>query len=442
MVLATYLDMNSNNNPQKIVKIRDTSATDVALDDVPQRRKRRRWLIAGGAALLLLIALVTPALVRWAKAERTVSLDQVQLAKITRGTFVRDVSVDGQVVAAVSPTLYSDVNGTVTLKTVAGTAVKKGQVLAVIDSPELASSYQQEQSTLSSMQTDLERSRITAKKAGLLSQETQDQAKVALDAAKREMKRAEAAWGYHVISEKDYNTAQDNLATAQLNFDNAQANTGLDKEGLNFDVRTKELQVKRESLLVQDLKRRVDDLNVRSPVDGMVGNIAVQQRTNVTPNQAIMTVVDLTQMAIQIQIPETYTDGLTLGMPAEISYGGNTYTGKLIAVSPEVQNNLVTGRVSFTGNPPKDLKQNQQVQVRIVMDSRDNVLMVQRGQFLDSGGGNVAYVVHDGIATRTTIRTGAASISQVEILDGLKEGDTIIISDTSGFDTAKTVYLK
>ncbi len=82
---------------------------------------------------------------------------------------MRDVSVDGQIVAAVNPTLYSDVNGTITLKAVAGDAVKKGQVLAVIDSPELTSSYQQEQSTLLSMQTDLERTRITANKAALLS---------------------------------------------------------------------------------------------------------------------------------------------------------------------------------------------------------------------------------------------------------------------------------
>ena len=432
----------NNENLQKIVKIRDTSGQDVAVDNSPRRRKQRWYLIGGGAALLLLLALTIPALYRWAKAEQTVAVDQVRLAKVTRGTFVRDVSVDGQVVAAVSPTLYSDVNGTVTLKVIAGDAVKKGQVLAVIDSPELTSSYQQEQSTLLSMQTDLERARITAKKASLLSQETEDQAKVALDAAEREMKRAQAAWGYHVISEKDYNTAQDNLATAQLNYDNAKANTGLDKEGLNFDVRTKELQVKREQLLVADLKRRYDGLSVRSPVDGMVGNLAVQTRTNVTPNQALMTVVDLSQLEIAIQIPESYADGLGLGMAADITYGSNTYAGKLTAVSPEVENNQVTGRVRFAGGEPKGLKQNQQVQVRIVMDSRPNVLMVQRGQFLDSDGGHMAYVVHDGVATRTPITTGATSIGSVEILDGLKEGDTIIISDTSTFDSAKTVLIR
>jgi HlyD family secretion protein len=433
--------MNSN-NPQKIVKIRDTSGQDVALDNTPRLRKRRRYLIAAGVAALALVALSYPALHRWAKAERTVSADEVRLAKVTRGTFVRDVSVDGQIVAAVSPTLYSDVTGTVTLKSVAGDTVKKGQVLAVIDSPELTNSYQQEQSTLLSMQTDLERTRINSKKAALLSQENEDQAGVTLEAAKREMKRAEAAWGYHVISEHDYAKAKDDLAAAQLNYDNAKANTGLDKEGLSFDVRTKELQVKREGLLAADLKRRVDNLNVRSPVDGIVGNIAVQQRTNVAPNQPLLTVVDLSQLEIEIQIPESYADGLALGMQAQIAYGSSTYSGKLTAVSPEVKDNQVTGRVRFASALPKGLKQNQRVQVRIVMDSRPNVLMVQRGPFMDSGGGRVAYVVHDGIATRTPIETGASSISSIEILGGLKEGDTIIISDTGAFDSANTVYVK
>jgi len=432
----------NNDNLQKIVKIRDTAAQDVAVDNSPRLRRRRLYFIGGGAAVMLLAALSFPALHRWAKAEQTVSSDQVRLAKVTRGTFVRDVSVDGQIVAAVSPTLYSDVNGTVTLKVIAGDTVKKGQVLAIIDSPELSSSYQQEQSTLLSMQTDLERTRINSKKAALLSQETVDQAGVTLEAAKREMKRAEAAWGYHVISEHDYAKAKDDLAAAQLSYDNAQANTSLDKEGLNFDVRTKELQVKREELLVADLKRRYENLNVRSPVDGVVGNLAVQQKTNVTPNQALMTVVDLSQFEIQIQIPESYTDGLALGMAADITYGSDTYAGKLTAVSPEVQNNQVTGRVRFAGSEPKGLKQNQQVQVRIVMESRPGVLMVQRGQFLDSGGGHVAYVVHDGVATRTPITAGASSISSIEILDGLKEGDTIIISDTSAFDSAKAVFIK
>src|ERR1700691_1939945 len=104
------------NNLKKIVKIRDTAATDVALDDAPRRRRQRWYRGVGALAVLALIALTYPALHRWARSEQTVSLDQLRLATVTRGTFVRDVSVDGKVVAAVSPTLYSDVTGTVNLK--------------------------------------------------------------------------------------------------------------------------------------------------------------------------------------------------------------------------------------------------------------------------------------------------------------------------------------
>ena len=94
----------NNDNLQKIVKIRDTAAQDVAVDNSPRLRKRRYYLMGGGAAVVLLAALSFPALHRWAKAEASVSMDQVRLAKVTRGTFVRDVSVDGQIVAAVNPT--------------------------------------------------------------------------------------------------------------------------------------------------------------------------------------------------------------------------------------------------------------------------------------------------------------------------------------------------
>ena len=67
--------------------------------------------------------------------------------------------------------------------------------------------------------------------------------------------------------------------------------------------------------------------------------------------------------------------------------------------------------------------------------------MVQRGQFFDSGNGRVAYRIDDGIAYRTSILTGATSLNNVEILDGLDAGDTIIVSATDQFNGAETVLI-
>ncbi|MGH8414867.1 MAG: efflux transporter periplasmic adaptor subunit, partial [Gammaproteobacteria bacterium] len=209
--------MNPNNLKKKIVSIRDnTAGQDVVVDNRSRRRRKRLFMIGAGVVLLVVLAFLAPGIKRLLSATASVSASRLSFATVERGPFVRDIVADGRVVAAVSPTLYTTSAGSVTLKVNAGDTVKKNQVLAVIDSPALSSSLLQEQSTLLSMQTDLGRERINARKASLLSQEKVDLASVMLEAAQREMKRAEAAWGYHVISQLDYAKAKDDLAAAQL----------------------------------------------------------------------------------------------------------------------------------------------------------------------------------------------------------------------------------
>jgi len=128
-------------------------------------------------------------------------------------------------------------------------------------------------------------------------------------------------------------------------------------------------------------------------------------------------------------------------MAAEISYSGRSFAGVVTAVSPEVSNNQVTGRVRFADEPPAGLRQNQRVSVRIVLEASNDVLMVQRGSFFDTGGGRVAYVLNDGLAERRTIQIGASSISALEIVSGLEEGEQIVISSLAQFDGANTVYV-
>jgi HlyD family secretion protein len=106
-----------------------------------------------------------------------------------------------------------------------------------------------------------------------------------------------------------------------------------------------------------------------------------------------------------------------------------------------VVNGEVAARLRFDGETPKQLRQNQRLSVRVLLDKRENVLTVQRGSFVDESGGSYAYLVRDGIAVKTPIRVGASSIDKVEILDGLKEGDRIVISGTDTFKSAAKVAI-
>jgi HlyD family secretion protein len=128
-------------------------------------------------------------------------------------------------------------------------------------------------------------------------------------------------------------------------------------------------------------------------------------------------------------------------MPVEIGYQGRTWAGEVTAISPEVRQGEVTGRARFEGEVPEGLRQNQRLSVRILMDQRDGVLKIERGGFYEAGGGRAAYVVRDGVAEQRPIRTGAVSVREVEVLEGLAEGDQVVISDTDPFKNAARVML-
>jgi len=197
------------------LKIADTSAQDVRL--APQDPRRNQLIFASiGIAVIASI------------------LDRVRTAVVARGDLVRDVSVQGRIVAAVSPTLYASASGSITLEVVAGQQVIAGQVLASVDSPELKSQLQQSESALEQRKVELERQRIESRQQALEKRKAADLADVALVAAKREQRRAHEANERGVIPVIDFEKAQDDLRNAQLAFEHAIADAKLFDERLAF----------------------------------------------------------------------------------------------------------------------------------------------------------------------------------------------------------------
>ena len=409
----------------------------------PKSNRNRR--IVGGGVVLLMLALVwlaVPVVTRWANATVTVPLDRLRVATVMRGDLVRDVSVQGRVVAAVSPTLYAPAAGSITLEVEGGASVEQGQVLATVDSPELDNELSQAESSLQQQTVELERQRIESRQLALEKRKAADLAEVALIAAKREKKRADEANVLSVISAIDFAKAQDDLQNAELAHQHAMANADLFDERLAFELRASELAVERQRLLVADLQRQVDALAIRSPVNGIVGDLLVEQKAAVAKDTPVMAVVDLTRFEIDAQIPESYADDLAIGMVAEIMLGSTTYAGKLVAVSPEIVSNQVSSRIRFDGDMPPNLRQNQRLTTRVLLEERPDVLMLQRGQFLESGAGRVAYVLtNDKLAHRRAITIGARSLAAVQIESGLEEGDTVVISSLDAFEGAETVLV-
>jgi HlyD family secretion protein len=425
--------------PPEGLRIRGTEAQDspLAAGASPGRRRRALLILAGVALLGLLFAWLVHA---WLTSGTVIARERLRIVAVERGHFVRDVAAEGTVVAAVNPTLFAIAPGTVSYVAHAGEAVSKGQLLATLDSPELGNEYQREQATLDSLNASLARQQIEIRREILTARQQADLAQVAIKAAERELKRSQWAWDQRVISERDYVRAIDDVSTARLNFDHARDTADLERDSLALELRTKRLERDRQALTVASLKRRVEALGVRSPVDGIVANLAQPQKTRVAADTPLLTVVDLSAFEIEFQVAETYAEGIKPGMHADVTLEGRTVAGTVTAISPEVRQNTVTGRVKFAAGQPSELRQNERVAVRIVLDERDGVLKFERGPYIEETT-RALYLVHGSRATRVPVVLGAASVSEIEVVHGLAVGDQVIISDTRDTNQAPEIAI-
>ena len=116
--------------------IRDTSAQDAVLTAAPIWRSKKIY-VWSGIAIAIVVGLVV-VLSAWAGSTKSVNVSRLKVAQVSRGLLVRDVAVNGRMVAAISPTLYSTAASTVTLKVKAGDTVKKGDIVAELESPDFS----------------------------------------------------------------------------------------------------------------------------------------------------------------------------------------------------------------------------------------------------------------------------------------------------------------
>lgn len=432
--------------PSKLVqtanpfRIRNTAAQDtVVLASKGARWKR--WGLVGGGAVVLAAALAW-VVMGWAAGGRSFDASRVRIATVTRGDLIRDLAADGRVITANSPTLYAIDGGTVTLQVVAGDVVKKGDALAVIDSPALRSRLVQEQSTLAGLQAEASRATLDVTQARAEASKTIDQARIDRQAAERDVERYQRAFDGGALPQVELAKSQDTLKKSEIELQHARQDAALKQQGAQLDARNKQLLAQRQQAVVEELQRQVDALTLRAPFDGQVGQVQIAQGTNVAINAPILSVVDLSKFEVEIKVPESFARDLAIGVPAQLTSGsGEPFPGKISAVSPEVVAGEVTARVRFDGRQPPGLRQSQRMSARILLDTRKNVLKVERGPFVEQSGGRYAYVMNGSSAQRQPVQLGVSSLSETEVLSGLNEGDRVVVSGADQFGDAPRVTI-
>jgi HlyD family secretion protein len=405
---------------------RDTRGQDTRISNQNQRRASWRK-IAIVLGLLIALALLASPVLRYLSGDaiRSASL---RFATVSRGDLVREAAGFGRVVAARSPSLYAANAGVVRFVAEAGTRVEAGALLAEIDSPELKSRLAQEQSTLLGLRSDAARQKVGNQRAAFAKAREVDSARIAKTAALREWQRAERAFALNAISAVDHLRAKDALDAAEILLAAAERDLSLEHQSLRLELDNRQAQVTRQIAAVAELERQVAALKITAPFAGAVGQLLVPDRSSVAANTALLSVVDLEQLELEVSVGEIYSADLAVGLNAAVEYAGNMLPATVRLVSPEIQNGALSVRVKFAEPQPSDLRQNQRMNVRIRFDERKDVLVVDRGAFLDSDGGRIAWKRVGNNLSRVPIETGGFSTEKIEIRSGLNVNDVIVSS--------------
>jgi HlyD family secretion protein len=412
--------------------IRDTSATDRPLAKPAISRPWRRW-VSGAALAIAVLGGVAYVLRGWLGADRSVDRTRLRIARVERGTLTRDVVTDGRVVAANSPTLYAVAAGTVDFRVRPGDTVKAGELLATIASPDLKSRLLQEQASLAGLEAGVGRAGLEVEHGRANGAKLIAQAEVDRQAAAREVEINKRMFERGVIPELELRRSEDALKKAEIGLAHARKEASLIGKESGFDLNTRKQGLDRQREVVRDLERQVAALELKSPVDGQVGQLLVAQRASVAANAGVITVVDLGAFELEIRVPDSFARDVAMGMGAEITSGTHKLAARVRSVSPEVVDGTVATRLEFVDKRPDGLRQNQRLGARILIEEKPNVLKIERGPFVAAGGGNVAFVVEDGVAVKRTIKLGALGLDAVEIVSGVQVGDEIVIAGTEAF---------
>ena len=215
-------------------------------------------------------------------------------------------------------------------------------------------------------------------------------------------------------------------------------------KAIETQLRVQQTTIDQKKALAELKHRQKDALKVRAGIPGVLQEVPVQVGQRLTQGTILAKVVQPEHLQAELKIPETQAKDIVNGQKAEIDTHNGVVEGTVSRIDPPVQAGTVTVDVKLDGPPPKGSRPDLSVDGTITLEKLDNVLYVGRPAFgQEKSSVGMFKIDPDGkTATRVKVDLGRSSVNYIEIAGGLKEGDQVILSDMSRFDTQDRIKLK
>jgi len=218
----------------------------------------------------------------------------------------------------------------------------------------------------------------------------------------------------------------------------------LNEKAVETQIAVAQTKVDQAEALLALKQKQQDALSVRAGISGVLVDLPHQVGEHVAPGTTLAKVVQPDQLKAALNIAETQARDIQIGQPAEIDTHNGVIPGKVMRIDPAVKNGTVTVDVELTGALPLGARPDLSVDGTIDLDRLSDVLYVGRPAFGNENSTISLFKLSpDGkTATRVQVRVGRASVNSIQILGGLQEGDTVILSDMSSKDTVDKIRLE
>ncbi len=404
---------------------------------------KRIFTILGITGVVALIAYVF--IFADKSSKLNVELDKINVAEVTEGAFQEFIPVEGTVNPKTTIYLDAIVGGNVAEKFLdGGVEVEEGDTILKLENDNLEMNYIREQTQANLLRNDIENTNLSLRQRLFQSKSSIINLDFDIDEARDAYERNQQLWADKVISEQEFLNSKrlyDRLVARRVNeIESARF------DSLNAVTSTKQneerLESTKESLEI--VKGNLNNLWVTAKISGLLSTVNFEVGQNVSPGVTIAQIDDLDGFKIVARVDQHYLDRVYLGLKGNFDFGGSNYGLVIRKIFPEINSGQFNVEMMFEGEVPENIRRGQTVPIKLQLSEERKAVMIPRGAFFQTTGGNWIFVVDPSgeFAVRRKIKIGNQNLRQYEVLEGLDVGERVITSSYDGYEDKDKLIIK
>ncbi len=374
-----------------------------------------------------------------------VEKDKLTISTISEGSFQEFIQVSG----TIQPirTIFLDaIEGGVIQEVVleSGTNVLEGDTIAVLTNSNLQLQVLQQESGLYDQINNVRNSRLNLEQNSLRIKEQLANAEYQLDLLRPQYERQKKLYEQNLISLQDFESVKENFEYETKRYDLNYESFVRDSLQTITQLQQLNSSEKRMIRSLEAVQSILDNLVITAPIDGQLTTVELQQGQSISPGERIGQVDILDNYKVRVGVDEFHLSRISTGLSGSFTFAGRSYSLVITKVYPVITNGQFQIDMEFTGETPEGVRRGQTLRIRLELGDASTALLLPRGGFFQTTGGNWVYVLDEtgSKAIRQPIRLGQQNPEFFEVLSGLSAGDQVVTSSYDTFGDNEILELK